>query len=151
MRIRIGECPPRFRRITGMLAAVSAAAVVFSAVAEEAKEPVRTSISATTLSGYVSSSVVWFPGPPISRPHPPAVALLGFADGQAQLSLWVTLDRANRLEVSTNLVTWEPATTFVMSNLPGGTATVGEVLMNHTNASLYLQHYYRVVELTAVP
>ena len=151
MRIKFGECPPHFRRITGMLAAVSAAAVVFSAVAEEAKEPVKTAISTTTLSGYVSSSAVYRPGPTTNGPQPPGMTLLGFTNGQVQLSLTVTLDRTNRLEVSTNLVTWEPAATFLVATVPGGTATAAEVLMNHTNASLYLQHYYRLVELPTVP
>ena len=151
MRIKIGECPPRFRRTTGMLAAVSAAAVVFSALAEEAKEAVKTAISTTTLSGYVSTSAVFRPAPTTSGPQPPGVTLLGFTNGQVQLSLTVTLDRTNRLEVSKNLVTWEPAATFLVATVPGGTATAAEVLMNHTNASLYLQHYYRLVELPTVP
>lgn len=151
MRIKFGECPPRFRRIAGMLAAVGAAAVVFSAVAEEAKEPVLTAISSTTLSGYVSSSVVWRPGPTTSGPQPPGVTLLGFTNGQAQLSLTVTLDRTNRLEVSTNLVTWEPATTFLVATVPGGTATAAAVLMSHTNASQFLRLYYRLVELPTGP
>ena len=134
-----------------MLAAVSAAVLMFSAVAEEARETVKIAISATTLSGYVSTSAVFRPGPTTSGPQPPGVTLLSFTNGQAQLSLTVTLDRTNRLEVSTNLVTWEPAATFFVATVPGGTATAAEVLMSHTNAAQFPQLYYRLVELPTVP
>lgn len=133
-----------------MLAAASAAALVFSAVAEEASQPLFTAIPATGLSGYVSSTVL-ISGPTTSGPQPPGVTLLGFANGQVQLSLMVTLDRTNRLEVSTNLVTWEPAATFLAATVPGGTATAAAVLINYTNASLFPQFYYRLVELPTVP
>ncbi len=144
MRIGLGKRALRTCRVT-MKFAVTAAGILALAVMAEEKpsNQVLTSVSSTTLSGYVSTSAYLSAGPtPVLD-----VSFLGFTNGNAQVLLKVVSGRTNRVEVSTNLVTWEVVGTVAVPNPVGVNAVAASVSMTHSNASQLPCFYYRVVEL----
>lgn len=128
--------------------AVGVIALALAVMAEE--EPssqVLTAVSSTTLSGYVSTSAHWNPGSTPTEQQTPGVNFLGFTNGNAQVQMRVLSGRTNRLEVSTNLVTWEMVGTFVVPSAVGGSAVTTNAFLTHTNAAQLPCFYYRLVEL----
>lgn len=148
MRIGLGKKPLLGGRSAPLLLAVVAGILAFAVVAEEKpSSQVLTAVSSTTLSGYVSTSAHWNAGSTPTEQQTPGVSFLGFTNGNAQVLLHVLSGRTNRLEVSTNLVTWETVGTFVVPDAVAGSAVATNAFLTHTNAVQLPCFYYRLVEL----
>lgn len=144
MRIGQGKQQLRVSRFAPLLLAVVAGIFGFAVVADEKPyNQVLTSVSSTTLSGYVTTVAVWQP----TAPQTPSVSILGFTNGNAELLLGVMSGRTNRVEVSTNLVVWEAVGTVAVPNPVAGSAAAASVSMTHSNAAQLPCFYYRLVEL----
>lgn len=145
MRTGLRIQPLRAGRVALLLFAAIGSILVFAAVADEKpSQQVLTAVSSTTLSGYVSTSAIWKPDTGLQIPR---TSFLGFTNGNAALLLNVMSGRTNRLDVSTNLTTWEPVGTFVVPDLVAGSALATNATLTHSNASRLPCFYYRVVEL----
>ncbi|MBI5800683.1 MAG: hypothetical protein HZA92_08160 [Verrucomicrobia bacterium] len=144
MRIGLGKQKLRVGRFALKVCVAVVGILALAAVAEEKPaNQVLTAVSSTTLSGYVSSSAYWNPSP---KPVP-GVSFLGFTNGHAQVLLEVMSGRTNRVEVSTNLVTWEAVGTVAVPNPASGSSAAASVSLTHSNASQLPRFYYRVAEL----
>jgi len=142
--MELGKHQKVVRRTGLKLVAAIAGILALAAVADEKpSHQVLSSISSTALSGYVSTSATWSPG----TPQTPSVRFLGFTNDNAELLLEVMSGRTNRVDVSTNLVTWEPVGTVVVPDPGSGNAAAASVSMTHSNAAQLPCFYYRLVEL----
>jgi hypothetical protein len=106
-----------------------------------------TAVSSTTLSGYVSTSAIWKPGVTTNGQPATRVSLVSFTNGQAQLLLTIPIGSTNTLELSTNLVTWIPVLTCVLTN--DGTSSIpsnSAFMLTHSNLVGFPLLYYRFVD-----
>ena len=150
MKIGLGEKTSRISRIARKLVAAVAGILTLAAVAEEQRNQILTAVSSTTLSGYVSTSAQWNSGSSTGGQQIASVSFLSFTNSQAQLLLSVPVGSTNTLEVSTNLATWIPVLTCVLTN--DGTSSVSTnsaVMLTHSNLVNFPLLYYRFVDSSA--